>query len=1311
MEKWIDSNNEYELLGTIYTGDKFIIYRANNIKKNRPVYLKAIKAMYPDLRDLAQLEREYELISQLSVPEIIKCYGIARYEHKLALVLEEVTQGMSLSQYLEFKRISLEEFLKIAIQITQGLMALHEKHIIHKDIKPQNIIISQKYKKIKIIDFGMSTQLSRESPQVTGHNLLEGSLPYISPEQTGQLNIQLDYRTDFYSLGMTLYELITQELPFSAENKQEWVKLHITQRPKPPHLINKDIPIIISDIIMRLIHKTPDERYQSYFSLQNDLEKCLHQLQVNEVIEPFNIAENDISDRFRIATEVVGRSDEFSLLESVYKKTATGSRELFLVSGYAGVGKSTLVNELKSLVITNNGYYALGKADQYNQHIPYYSLHEALNELINQLLYQSHDVLNTIIDEFNQALSPNTQLIIDLVPKFKIIVGEQPAVAELDYEQAMYRFQYTLKSFIKVIAKKEHPLVLFLDDLHWSDIPTINLIKQLLQDRDIEALLLIGAYRDNEVDDKHPLYIVINQIKQINVISELNLQPLTLDGVVKIISHILHCPLDKAKELAELIFHKTHGNPFFTNELLKQLHLDGHINFNYQNGRWEWDINKIKKVNISENVLTFLMDNLTNLESNTLKLLELAACIGIYFDLQLLASVAKEEVLKVAAALWKAAEIGIINPQSGDYEFAKKLSFTPVQNNRSGFSAQYRFQHDRLQQAAYEMIGSEQRAKNHLAIARNMLTYYDKIKTEEEVEMIANHFNRSITLLESNAEKLQIAKLNLRAGRKAKDAIAYDDAYLFLESGIDLLSEKSWHDEPNLCFNLHKEFSKCAHLLGKFDQAKRTSYMLLKRAETDLEKAKIYRGLAIQYTINGEQQKAVEAALKGLIQLGVEIKSKLNKFHILKEVLRIKLRLGFKTIDSLIDLPLMTNERYICIMQLLLTIGPPSYIIGNENLFTLATLKQVSISIRHGNCKESANAYAFYGVLLNGIFNKYSDAYEFGKLAVRLNEKKLNDPVLRCSIIHLYTAFILPWNVHWRCLYSSYAKAIDAGLKSGDLLYVSYACALNLVQSSQFNLTEATHLAEKYIQLVSSTKYKGPIMVAELLQQFRLSLVDRSNQRYFAINSKREEFYYQTFKDDKFHSGLAIFLISKIEDCYLFEEFEQACNLIEETESHLNAILAMHLTEEFFFFAYLSLAQHFREFSHSEQTMYRKKMKTYFKKISRWARHSELNFLHHKYILLGERYRLKKKATKALKYYKKAIQLARQNEYLRYEAIACQLAANLEEKFFLRAKAENYLHAAHYAYIKLGYAAKIKLLEEKYPNLKQSTDSTTISFD
>jgi histidine kinase len=1244
----------YQISEVLYESSRSLVYRANRDRAS--VILKVLNQEYPSPEAIARFRSEFEITRSLDLAGVIQAYALEPYQHSLAMVLEDFG-GESLSQYIRNTKLTLQNFLEIAIQLATILAQIHQQNVMHKDINPANIVINPVTGKVKIIDFGIATVLSRENPTVLNPDVLEGTLAYLSPEQTGRMNRSIDYRTDFYSLGVTFYQLLCNRVPFETQDAIELVHCHIAKQAIPPHEVNSEIPQVVSSIVMKLLEKAAEDRYQSTWGLQADLQICLDQLQENGKIFYFSIGDQDVIDRLQISQKLYGREKEIALLLEAYDRTLQGHCEVVFISGYAGVGKTAIVQEIYKPNTGQRGYFISGKSNQFQQNAPYSSLTQAFRVLVRQLLAETEDQITNWRDKLFTALGNNLQIILDVIPELKLIVGKkltEPAALDLPAAESQNRFNLTFQNFIRVFAQSEHPLVLFLDDLQWADRSSLKLIQMLVNTPEIGHFLVIGAYRDNEVNATHPLRTITNELSSIRQIS---LSPLALTAVNQLLIDTLKCSPEKALLLSELVLQKTDGNPFFINEFLKSLYQEGLLNFNYQSHQWEWNLDHIQRARLTDNALELMVSNIQKLSQAGQQVLKLAACIGREFDLKTLAIVNEKSQSETATELWEAAQQNFILPVGDSYKY--------IQNPEQ--EIYYQFLHDRIQQAAYSLLPDEEKKRIHLKIGQ-------LLSSTSKVFDTVNQLNLGRELLTKQAQKDQLARLNFLAGKKAQGAVAYEAAFQYLTIAQEQLDQDSWSQAYDFTLSLYTAIAEAAYLNGNFEKMEQFAEIVMQQAKTLLEKVKIYK-IKIQACIaQNRLWDAISTALEVLTLLGVQLPEHPSQLDLQTGFTQAKSALAEKQLEELLNLPPMTDPHKLAAMQIIASVCTPTYFIA-QSLWELMVFQKIQLSLKYGNAPGSAFGYADYGMVLCSAENNVELGYQFAQLASHLLEK-LNTREFLPKTLLLINMYLKHWKEHLRETLEPLLEAYRCGLETGDLEYATFAIAYRFYHSYLVGreLSELKQEITSYIPAIAQFNQELPLSLSQIYQQAILTLIDNSG-------CLKEADYSDQYT--QFHLYLNKLILS-----YLFGDYPQA----EENANMLHQLLdkgaiGMLIVPAFYFYdslAKIAVADHILVISNQA-------------KLKHWADHAPMNYLHKFYLVEAERYRALGEELEAMKLYDSAIALANEHGYIQEEALANELTA----KFYLERGnpkiAKVYLLEARYCYQQWGAKAKVKHLESQYP--------------
>jgi predicted ATPase len=911
------------------------------------------------------------------------------------------------------------QFLRVAIGFSAAVRQLHGRGLIHKDLKPANIMIEPSTGRVWLMGFGIASRLPRERQLAEPPEFMAGTLAYMAPEQTGRMNRSIDSRSDLYALGVTLYEMLTGTLPFTASDPMEWVHCHIAKQPLPPAERRKDVPRSVSRIIAKLLAKTAEERYQTAAGLESDLRRCLAEWERERRIGEFLLGEHDTPDRLLIPEKLYGRQREVeTLLASFDRIVKSGTPELVLVSGYSGIGKSSVVNELHKVLVPLRGLFASGKFDQYKRDIPYSTLAQAFQSLSRALLTKSEAELNSWREALREALAPNGLLIVDLVPELKLIIGEQPPVPDLEPQDAQRRFQLVFMRFIGVFARPEHPLALFLDDLQWLDAATLDLLEDLLTRSDLQHLMLIGAYRDNEVDAMHPLVRKLEAVKNAGArIEEITLAPLASEHLAQLLADALRCEPECAAPLAQLVHEKSGGNPFFALQFVSALAEEGLLTFDHDAARWSWDLNRIHAKGYTDNVVDLMVGKLTRLPLETQAALQQLACLGNISEITMLSIVHRTSEEKIHADLWEAVRLELIVRLEGVY----------------------RFVHDRVQEAAYSLIPADQRAGAHLRIGRLLAAHTPPEKREEAIFEIVNQLNRGAALITGRDEREQLAELNLIAGKRAKASTAYASALTYLVAGAAWLVNDSWERRHELTFALELHRAECEFLTGALAEAEQRLAALSTRAATTVERATVTCLRADLYTTLDQSNRGVAVGLDYLRHLGIDWSPHPTEEEARLEYERIWSQIGGRTIEGLVDLPLMSDPASLATLDVLTKLGPAAFF-TDFNLHALVVCRAINLSLEHGYSDGSCPHFEWLGAVAGTYFGDYQAGLRFGQLGYDLVEKR----GLKRFEARTYNNFavqVLPWTRHVKAVRDLLRRAFETANKVGDLTFAAYSCA------------------------------------------------------------------------------------------------------------------------------------------------------------------------------------------------------------------------------------------------------------------------------
>ncbi|MDM9581322.1 AAA family ATPase [Nostoc sp. GT001] len=1310
MDKFLN----YRISEQLYAGSRTLVYRAIREADGLPVVIKLLQQEYPTFNELLLFRNQYTIAKNLNLPGIVRPYSLEPYRNSYALVMEDFG-GISLKDWLNQKigsnQYTLTEFLDIAIALSNTLDELYRHRIIHKDIKPANILINPETKQVKLIDFSIASLLPRETQEIYSPNVLEGTLAYLSPEQTGRMNRGIDYRSDYYSLGVTFYELLAGHLPFESNDPMELVHCHIAKQPEQlGGNGEEEIPEVLCEIVMKLMAKNAEDRYQSALGLKFDLEKCLSQLQEIGRVKSFELGQRDICDRFIIPEKLYGRQAEVESLLDAFERVSQGSTEIILVAGFSGIGKTAVVNEVHKPIVRQRGYFIKGKFDQFQRNIPFSAFVQAFRDLIGQLLSETDAQFEQWKRKILSALGENGQVMIEVIPELESMIGKQPPAPELSGSAAQNRFNSLFLKFTQVFTALEHPLAIFIDDLQWADSASLKLMHLLMSEADIGYLLLIGAYRDNEVNPVHPLMLTLEEIQKLDAtVNTITLLPLDRVSINHLVADTLSCSLALATPLTELVLRKTKGNPFFSTQFLKALHQDQLITFNFNGGYWECDIAQVRSLALSDDVVEFMAIQLQKLSTETQEVLKLAACVGNQFDLKTLAIVHEKSQLETATDFWKAVQDGLIIPTNEVYKFYHDESEFIINNSEfqqynSPDSCSYRFLHDRVQQAAYSLIPESQRKATHFKIGQLLLNNTSPEALETSIFDIVNQLNEGIDIIDGQSQRDELAQLNLIAGKKAKASTAYRAGLKYFTLGRELLIDESWLFNYNITFELYRESAECEYLTGSFYQAEKLFDIALAQSQDRFEKVDIYRIQMYLKMTQGENLAAsIEAGVKGLRIMGMNlpVTSEEQQAAIETELQELKAKLQTVRISDLFDLPEMTDRDQKVCMGILADLWAAAYMGGDQYLSCLVPLLMIGLSLKYGNAESSGFAYCLYGMSLANQGN-YQTAYEFGTLALKL-DRHFNSTQFIFKTNNIFAHTINPYNQHLKTNLPLSQQSFQICQETGNLVFgvwaVSFLIWAMLIKGDR--LSDVYAETEKYLSYVQQVNDVNMLYAFTLQRQFLLNLQDISKTTDLLEDRNNEEIpYIEVWRQkNNFEHGINWYCFLKIQLSYLYGRYVDALEAAEEAEKTLGCNSGFFPIIQYHFYYPLSLIALYPNVTLEKKKRYWDIIQEHQQIQKTWANSCPENFLHRYLLLSAEIARISGKYMDAIESYDRAIAKAKENEYVNEEALANELAAKFYLEWGKERIAQEYLINAYYCYTRWDAKAKVNDLEQHYPQL------------
>lgn len=1296
----------FKVLNIINEGQHSYIYLAEKVDIAQKVVIKSIKKEFIKSRHAATLKHEFTILKKINSPRVIEPISFETTPSSCYLV-EKDFDGVSLLALMKEKKLNLKKILAIAIGLAEGIGDIHNQLIIHKDIKPQNIIVNEITNEVKIIDFGISTLLSREVQEVINPEALEGSIPYISPEQTGRMNRSIDYRTDIYSLGVTLYEMLAGQLPFNSSDLMELIYMHIAKQATPPHEINPDIPEVLSLIVLKCMEKDPESRYHSGHGLKNDLEECLNRLETKGIIDFFTPGQRDVIDRFQIPQKLYGREKEIETLTNQVQ-TSENNSSLFLISGYSGIGKSSVVFEMQKPIINKKGFFISGKYEQFKKDIPFNAFIQAFQSFVHQILSESNENLNKWKTNLLNGLENNGQLIIDIIPELELVIGPQPPVQKVDFSEAENRFFHVFINFIKVILQPGSPLVIFLDDLQWADFSSFKLLFSLVTEPEVANLVIIGAYRSNEIDPSHPLVEVINKInKEGKKISSLELGSLSFDTVNQLVSDVLHSSLEKAYPLANIVFKKTRGNPFFINRFLTEIYKEGLLFFNAKNQTWESDVNAIENLEVTENVAEYIGKTLLKLPLETQETLKIASAIGNTFDLQTLSIITGIERNRTTTYLWTAIQADCISALQTAYS----LDLMNLEEGAKQSSFLFKFQHDRIQQAAYSLIPKDEINKLHLKIARTLLSNLpDKLKEEKFIDIV-NHFNLGIDLLKTEEEKLELAKLNDLVGKKALKAIAYPAAEKYFLTGISLLPPNCWQTHYDLTYSLHEQLAIALHLSGRPLEAINAIDDFIDKVKTSEEKA-ILNLLKMEPNLSYSGFKAaMDCGKEALKNCGVT-KFELNKLNLIINALKIKFKLKNLGYEKIKEIPDATDRKAVILADIFSRIATMAVYV-NSNEFAYVVIRVINLTFKYGLTPSTGTALMGFALSLTKYpFLEFNNAYKLGSVAFELTNRHLSDK--SCFIASLfYISRIARYGERYKDLIPKLQRLSHQGIALGQIwtatgpVYYIHSMICFLMGN---NLDETLKEAEGGVTKQYKTRMPASVYASLHIRQLIRVLKgdaeefeDTSFYDWGPYASLLEKIYSQQRNVPFYIFGDQIFVIVIH---YFKERYQKAAESYENLMKEFDGVFPGDFKWGLgYFFGGLSLSALLKQ---KYDKKYFKQLKYIHKLLKAASDAFPPNFIYLYLIISAEINFLNGKIDLAIEECLEAIKHAKTNENLFAEAIGNELIASYYQAKNNNDKKETHIQRAYDVYNLWGSSLKLTQMEKKYPDICQGLSKTIV---
>ncbi|MBZ9783657.1 AAA family ATPase [Pseudomonas sp. REP124] len=1270
---------------TLWDDGERVLCRRSRPHLGGSILIARTSAEHPLPESLNRLNHEFGFKDELSSEWAARPLELSREDGRTVLLLED--PGGEILAGLLVAPMETARFLRWAIRIVVALRKLHQSGLIHKDIKPAHILVNCLDGQVRFTGFGLASRLLRQRKVLEPVETIAGTLAYMAPEQTGRMNRSIDSRSDLYSLGVTLYQMLTGSLPFTASDPMEWVHSHIARNPAAPRLRIGTVPEMLSRIVMKLLAKTAEDRYQTAAGLEQDLRRCQDEWQQQQSIHEFTLDEYGASDQLLIPEKLYGREDDVGSLRVAFERLVRSSvPELLLVSGYSGMGKSSVVYELQKSLIPNYGLFAAGKFDQYKRDIPYSTIAQAFQSLIRTLLGKSDAELKIWRDSLLNAIGDNAGLITDLIPELKLIIGVPPAIPELEPQQAQRRFLFVFRRFIGVFARPEHPLVLFLDDLQWLDAATLNLIEDLLTNPDIRNLMLIGAYRNNEVDVTHSLTSKLEAIRSTGVrIDEIVLAPLTRSHVEQLLMESLRSDLKSIEPLAELVLTKTAGNPYFVIRFLHALVDESLLVFDHDARRWCWDTNRIHAKGYTDNIVDLMIGKLTRLPGGTQQALHQLACLGSVAEVAVLSTVLDQPPTNVHAALREAVKQELIE-RRGDL---------------------YAFSHDRVHEAAYLLTSESVRVQTHLRIGRLLAVQIPAENREEAIFEIASQFNRGAILITERDEREQLAQFNLLAGQRAKESTAYASALNYFSIGIRFLDEDCWEHQHELAFALESGRALCEFLTGHISVAEERLKRLSAHARTMCERTLIACLQVDVYLVLNQSHSAVAVCLEFLRHLGIDWSPHPTSDQVSREYNQIWSTLGERSIEALIEMPPMTDAKALSTIEALTTLFSPA-LHTDPNLACLTICTAINLSLEYGNGDASCVAYANIPRIAGRLFNHYQDGFRFGELGCQLVERR-NLERYKARTYLSYALFVERWAQPVRSCGLQMQQAFEAATRSGDVAFGAFTCN-SLVSNLLFigeSLVEVQSEAER--GLAHARKVNFGLVIDFIENQLAFIRMLRGVTPTFGYleDARFGESRTESCLDKSSQLYSCWYWIRKLQARFFDGKYAEALEAASHAQKLIWTSHSFLEEAECYFYEALARAAVCDTASPAERSRHLKIISELHEELRVWENLCAENFASYSALIRAEIARIKGRRMNAEHLYEQAIESAQNSGFVHIEALANELASRHYEARGLTKIARLYMQDARFGYRRWGADGKARQLEKKYPFLRVEDPTTS----
>ncbi|WP_061221212.1 trifunctional serine/threonine-protein kinase/ATP-binding protein/SpoIIE family protein phosphatase [Leptospira borgpetersenii] len=1279
----------FKTLGYFSVDHQFLIYRSLDQRSGKRVLLKLLRQKKPTIKDIQKVYHDFRISNFVKGPRIQNSLELIRHEGIPILVIEDC-DSVPLSRLFPNGVNSIEKFFEIAMGISLSLKEIHEKKILHQALRPDNIWVQAKTGIVKITDFSSATFSDKEISISITPDLPVEILSYISPELTGRLSRIPSFRTDFYSLGVVFYQMITGILPFISRNGNEILHAHLARKPTPVHIIRKELPITISLVISKLLKKDPDQRYASIDGLIYDLKLCLQNFQKRGIDSTFIPGSRDIPELIFDSSILHGRDKEKAVLESSFNKVLQGDTELVFITGDSGCGKSALAKIFLKSISERGGIIIQGKFDQYERSIPFGGLIHSLRDLVPILLSKEEKEIRKLKRLINQYIGDNGKILLDQLPELEFILGPQPELSELPPDENRNRFYYTFHNFIRTLSEMSRPLVLYMDDLQWADPASLNLIETFFIHSKIKNFLCILSFRPEAVESPNPFSGILKSIETNKIQKSLiTIDSLDKKSVYRLIQDLVPSPEEQIRSVTSILHKKTLGNPLAIIQLLRTCKKTNIISYEFESQLWKWDLEKVDSLSAADNVVDFLCDRIKELTPEIQELLGICSCLGEQFTLEFISKLSFFDIPKLNQTLWEAVKEGLLVPFHNQNQsiFEKSLS----SERTFGFS------HDRVRQAAYSLLKESKRKKFHKQAGLTLLAIHGPQPKNRILFEITNHLNQALEQIEEETLRNNLMILNYKTGLQAKSLGSYESSLQYLNSALK--NQEICIKDLEFYSNVILETAETEYLLNNYERAISLLGLLENLSISNLQYIRANMIRVRLYSKMNKVEKAVSAGLCAMKRCKIHIPSSRFKINLalFKELFLSLILSKGKSDFELAHLKENSEPEYQALIDLFADLGPSAFTY-NQNLFVLLVLKIFNISLTKGISRSSPIAYSGYGMIVNQILKDPNQGIRYSKIAMDLNERIPFD-LVKWKVQYVYSAYLCHWKKHITPDIKLLDEVHKGALQNGDILYAGFSLQAKIQKKifASYPIEELlihADFAERYFR---TARDNFAFTIAKSSHQLLKALAGKTSSPNSLNDSEfQTENFERKILRDKNYTALFYYYHDLTKLHYFSGQFSKALSYGQKSEDLIQNAFGLIPFAEFWFYYGLTILANFEEFPFSYRIIYSKKLNLIFSYFTKWSKNCPENFMGLLELLHAERERVRKKTSEAITGYEKAIKLFQEAGFVSFQALSSEIAAGFHYKIGNFSLGNHYIRLAINFYSEWGASAKVIDLKNRF---------------